>query len=241
MPASWTSITSDDDQMELYVAHPASEGPHPAVIVVQEIWGLNAYVQSVSNKLAAEGYFAVAPALYHREGPGTIGLFEETDLAFERLGRLRDDQILADLRATVSFIHAQSNVTSERIGIIGFCVGGRISYLAAANLDGLSTAVDFYGGRCFVGFGTDTSPFDLTQNIRVPLLGLFGEDDQNPTTDEVEQMKRNLTEHGKEFEFHVYPGAGHAFNCEERPTYRRDAALHAWKRTLSWFETHLRN
>ena len=116
MPANWTLVEADGDEMEAYMAYPASEGPHPAVIVVQEIWGVNAYIQSVANKLAAQGFVAIAPALFHREGPGTLGLFEETELAFDRLGRLKDEEILTDLRSTVHFLRELPNVRTDRIG-----------------------------------------------------------------------------------------------------------------------------
>jgi carboxymethylenebutenolidase len=240
MPAAWTTLTVDDQPMEAYRASPAADGPHPAVIVVQEIWGVNAYIQSVANKLAREGYVAVAPALFHREGPGTLGLFEETELAFGRLGRLTDANILSDLESTVRYLQDQPSV-NDRIGIIGFCVGGRIAYLAAANLPELTTAVDFYGGRAFVALGDGPSPFDQTANIRVPLLGLFGEDDPNPSPEDVAKIRSELDRHGKTYEFHTYPGAGHGFNCEERPTYRRDSALHAWGTAIDWFAKHLKD
>jgi len=241
MPANWTLIEADENQLEAYIAYPASDGPHPAVIVVQEIWGVNAYIQSVANKLAAQGFVAIAPALFHREGPGTIGLFEETDTAFDRLSRLKDDEILGDLQATVKFLQHLPNVRPERIGIIGFCVGGRIAYSAAANLESLKAAVDFYGGRCFVAFGDGPTPFEQTADIRVPLLGLFGADDQNPSPEDVLRFKNELEFHDKTFEFHSYPGAGHGFNCEERTTYRREAALHAWGKTIDWLTQYLQN
>ncbi len=241
MPANWTSIEADGDEMEAYMAYPASEGPHPAVIVVQEIWGVNAYIQSVANKLAAQGFLAIAPALFHREGPGTLGLFEETETALERLGRLKDDEIIGDLRATVHFLQELPNARTDRIGIIGFCVGGRIVYSAAANLEPLAAAVNFYGGRCFVAFGDGPTPFEQTASIRAPLLGLFGDDDQNPNSDDVQKLRRELERHGKTFEFHSYPGAGHGFNCEERPTYRREAAMHAWGKAIDWLNRYLQS
>lgn len=241
MPANWTMIEADGDEMEAYMAYPASDGPHPAVIVVQEIWGVNAYIQSVANKLAAQGFLAIAPALFHREGPGTLGLFEETETAFDRPSRFTDEQILVDLRSTVHFLQELPNVRTDRIGIIGFCVGGRIAYSAAATLEPLAAAVDFYGGRCFVAFGEGPTPFEQTANIRVPLLGLFGDDDQNPSSDDVRKMRRELERHGKTFEFYSYPGAGHGFNCEERPTYRREAALHAWGKAVDWLNRYLQS
>ena len=226
--------------MEAYVAVPAGDGLHPAVIVSQEIWGVNAYIQSMANRLAANGYVGIAPALFHREGPGTVGLFEETELAFERLGRYRDDQILADLGATMGYLQGRGDVASDRVGIVGFCVGGRVAYMAAGAVEGIACAVDFYGGRCFVAFGDGASPFDRTADIAAPLLGLFGEDDQNPTPEDVAKLASALDQHGKTYEFHVYPGAGHGFNCEERPTYRREASLHAWGKALEWFERYLK-
>jgi len=240
MPAAWTKIAVDGDEMEAYVAVPTGDGPHPAVIVSQEIWGVNAYIQSMVNRLAANGYVGIAPALFHREGPGTVGLFEETELAFERLGRYRDAQILADLGATMGYLQGRGDVASERVGIVGFCVGGRVAYMAAGAVEGIACAVDFYGGRCFVAFGDGPSPFDRTADIAAPLLGLFGEDDQNPTPEDVAKLASALDQHGKTYEFHVYPGAGHGFNCEERPAYRREASLHAWGKALEWFERYLK-
>jgi carboxymethylenebutenolidase len=240
MPANWTTILVDGQPMEAYVASPAGDGPHPAVIIAQEIWGVNGYLQSMANRLAANGIVGVVPALFHREGPGIVGLFEETETAFERLGRYRDDEILADVRATQAYLQARDDVRSDRIGIMGFCVGGRISYMAAAAVDGLACAVDFYGGRTMVAMGDGPTPFDLTKDIKVPVLGLFGDDDPNPSSADVAKIAAALSEHGKTYEFHSYPGAGHGFNCEERPTYRRDASLHAWGKALEWFDKYLK-
>ena len=240
MPAAWTTITVDGDEMEAYVATPAGDGPYPAVIIAQEIWGVNGYLQSMANRLAANGIVGVVPALFHREGPGIVGLFEETELAIERLGRYRDDQILADVRATHGYLQTRDDVQSDRIGIMGFCVGGRIAYMAAAAVDGLACAVDFYGGRCFVSMGDGPTPFDLTRDIKVPLLGLFGDDDLNPTSTDVAQIAAALKQYNKTYEFHSYPGASHGFNCEERPAYRRDASLHAWGKALEWFDRYLK-
>ena len=240
MPANWTTITVHGQEMEAYVASPAGDGPHPAVIIAQEIWGVNGYLQSMANRLAANGIVGVVPALFHREGPGIVGLFEETELAFERLANYRDDEILADIRATQGYLQGRDDVRSDRIGIMGFCVGGRVAYMAAAAVDGLACAVDFYGGRSMVAFGDGPAPFDLTKDIQVPVLGLFGDDDPNPSPEDVAKFAAALSHHGKTYEFHSYPGAGHGFNCEERPAYRRDSALHAWGTAIDWFATHLK-
>jgi carboxymethylenebutenolidase len=240
MPANWTTITVHGQEMEAYVASPAGDGPHPAVIIAQEIWGVNGYLQSMANRLAANGIVGVVPALFHREGPGIVGLFEETELAFERLANYRDDEILADIRATQGYLQGRDDVGSDRIGIMGFCVGGRVAYMAAAAVDGLACAVDFYGGRSMVAFGDGPAPFDLTKDIQVPVLGLFGDDDPNPSPEDVAKFAAALSHHGKTYEFHSYPGAGHGFNCEERPTYRRDASLDAWGKALGWFDKYLK-
>jgi carboxymethylenebutenolidase len=240
MPAYWTRLNVDGQEMEAYVASPGGEGPHPAVIIAQEIWGVNGYLQSIANRLAADGIVGVVPALFHREGPGIVGLFEETELALERLGRYRDDEILTDVRATLLYLQGRDDVQSDRIGIIGFCVGGRISYFAAAAVDGLACAVDFYGGRCFVAMGDGPTPFELTKDIKVPLLGLFGEDDANPSPEDVANIAAALAKYGKTYEFHSYPGSGHGFNCEERPAYRRDASLDAWAKVREWFARYLK-
>lgn len=240
MPLSWLELDVNGQPMETYLARPQDSGPHPAVIVVQEIWGVNSHIQSVTGRLPASGYVGISPAIFHRQGRHMLTLYEEMDESLAHMGNLKDSEILDDLRAVVSYLQSQPFVDSNRIGITGFCVGGRISYLAAANLPEIKAAVNFYGGRSMVAFGDGKSPVEQTANISAPIMGLFGEDDGNPTKEDVATIEAELKKHGKEYEFHSYPGCGHGFHCDERSSYRREAALDAWCKAIGWFDKHLK-
>jgi carboxymethylenebutenolidase len=122
------------------------------------------------------------------------------------------------------------------LGIVGFCVGGRIAYLAASSCPGLSTAIVYYGGRILIPFGKGPTPFARTANIQCPVMGNFGELDWNPTPDDVRTIEAELQKHGKVRDFIIYPGANHGFNCDERASYHADVSQDAWVRARSWFQ-----
>ena len=130
---------------------------------------------------------------------------------------------------------------SDRIGIVGFCFGGRVSYLAACNVSDLKATVVYYGGRIMGALGGDgASPFDQTSKINSPVLGLFGEEDQNPSPEDVAKIDAELTRLGKDHEFHSYPGCGHGFNCNARSSYRPESARDAWGKAMAWFDKYLK-
>ena len=130
--------------MEGYLTQPQGDGRHPAVVVIQEIWGVNSHIQYMADKLPAQGYVGLAPAMFHREGRMTMGLHEEMDTAVANMGRCTDTNIIADVKAAVDYLKSQSFVQPDRIGIVGFCFGGRVSYLAACNISDLKAAVVYY-------------------------------------------------------------------------------------------------
>ena len=240
MPLTWVDLDVNGETMETYLARPDGPGPYPAVIVVQEIWGVNSHIQSVTGRLPALGYVGISPALFHREGRHTLTLYEEMDESLAHMGNMTDANILADLHAVIAFLQSQPYVQADRIGITGFCVGGRISYLAAANFAEVTAAVDFYGGRSLVAFGNGKSPVEQTPNIKAPIMGLFGEEDGNPSPEDVATIEAELRKQGKECEFHSYPGCGHGFHCDERSSYRREAAQDAWGKAIGWFDKYLK-
>ena len=241
MPASWVDTNVGGQTMEGYLTQPEAAGRYPAVMVIQEVWGVNSHIQSVTDRLPSRGYVGLAPAIFHREGRMTIGLHEELQSAIDRMSKCTADDILADLRAAVDYLKAQPFVQGDRIGIVGFCFGGRISYLASANIHDISAAVVYYGGAIPAPFtGGGPSPLEQTANISAPVLGLFGEEDANPTTADVANIQAELTKHGKAHEFHMYPGCGHGFHCDARDSYRREPALDAWGKTMAWFDKHLK-
>ena len=239
MPASWIDIDVDGSSMEGYLARPEEDGSHPAVVVIQEIWGVNSHIQSVADRLPAQGYVGLAPAMFHRQGRMIAGLHEELPTAIGWMQQCTDAGIVADVRAAVSYLQAQPFV-NDKIGIVGFCFGGRVSYLAAASISDLSASVVFYGGNIMGSLGDGASPYDQSANIACPILGLFGEEDANPTLDDVAKIDGELTRLGKAHEFHNYGGAGHGFHCEVRGSYRPEAAQDAWGKAIAWFDANLK-
>ncbi len=241
MPASWVDMRVGGQTMEGYLTQPEAQGRYPAVIVVQEIWGVNSHIQSVTDRLPSQGYVGLAPAMFHREGPMTLGLHEEMPTALTRLGQCTDANIIADVRAAVDYLKTQPLVQPDRIGIVGFCFGGRVAYLAACNIPDLKATVVFYGGRILQPLGgPGPSPLEQTSKINAPMLGLFGEEDQNPTPADVAKIEAELKKAHKIYDFHMYPGCGHGFHCDARASYRRQAAIDAWGKTMAWFDKYVK-
>ena len=241
MPANWVDINVGGSPMEGYVTRPEGDGPHPAVIVIQEIWGVNSHIQSVADRLPAQGYVGLAPSMFHRQGKMMTGLHDELDTAISRMQQCTDQDIVADVRAAVDYAKAQPFVNSNKIGIVGFCFGGRVCYLAAATIPDLSASVVFYGGNIGGSLGDGLSPLAQTANISCPILGLFGEEDANPTPADVANIDAELNKNDKAHEFHNYAGAGHGFHCDTRASYRPEAAQDAWAKALAWFDKNLKN
>ena len=240
MPSEWVDIDVGGQTMEGYLTKPTDAGPHPAVIVIQEIWGVNSHIQYVADRLPSRGYVGLAPAMFHRQGRMVQGLHEEMETALGWMGNCKDDEIVADVRAAVDYLKAQPNVQSDRIGIVGFCFGGRVSYLAACSVSDLAASVVFYGGRIMVSLGDGPTPLAQTANVSAPILGLFGEEDQNPTPEDVATIAEELTKNNKTHEFHMYPGCGHGFHCNARDSYRPEAARDAWGKAMAWFDQYLK-
>jgi carboxymethylenebutenolidase len=227
--------------MEGYLTQPEAEGRHPAVVVIQEVWGVNSHIQSVTDRLPSRGYVGLAPAMFHREGRMTLGLHEEMNTAIARMGHCTDPNIVADVTAAVDYLKAQPFVRADRIGIVGFCFGGRVAYLAACNISDLKASVVYYGGRILQPLGSEgASPLAQTAKITAPVLGLFGQEDANPTPADVLKIEAELKKHGKAHEFHMYPGCGHGFHCDGRASYRAEAARDAWGKTMAWFDKYLK-
>jgi len=235
MASRWDTVDTADGRMRCYVSAPPGAGPHPAVVVIQHAGGVDDFIRSMSDRLAAEGFVAVAPDLYHREDPGS------SDDAMTRMGRLRDVNIVSDVNAAVAHAAGLADVSGDRIGITGFCMGGRVAYLMAASSPAIKASVVFYGGNIMVSWGQGPAPFELSSQTGCPLLGLFGEDDPNPNPADVAKIDAELTSLGKEHEFHSYPAAGHGFMNEARPSYREEAARDAWRRCVQWFGRYLKS
>lgn len=235
MKASWEKITVDNSPMGLYLAQPEGRGPFPAIVVIQNQDGVREFTQEMTRRVAEAGYVGIAPQLYHREGePNTP---EET-ANFKNFRR--DIHVINDINATVNFLGGCANVEGSRLGIVGFCMGGRVAFLMAAASKSFKAAVDFYGGGVHSQWGNDRpAPAELAGEISCPIQGHFGELDKNPPPDEMRTLDAELTRLRKEHEFFFYPDAPHGFNRRGSKGYKPDHDKISWVRTLDFFVRHL--
>lgn len=229
------TVTTDVEGqgMALYVASPEGNGPFPGIVVVQHAPGVDGFVHTMVHRLTEAGLVAVAPDLYHRLDPMMDGV--------DKRKQLDDREIIADVNASVAFLRRHAAVEAARLGIIGFCMGGRAVYLMAAVNPHFRAAVAYYGGNIMVPWGVDVdAPFARTGDIQCPLMFHFGAEDTNPSPDDMRQLDNELTRHQKRHEFYTYAGAGHAFmNFLSTDRYRKDAATASWTRTLEFFDRFL--
>ncbi|HKK05002.1 MAG TPA: dienelactone hydrolase family protein [Gammaproteobacteria bacterium] len=225
--------TVDSQQMGIYAAVPQGEGPFPAVVVIQHAWGVDEFTRTMADRLAEAGFAAAAPQLYHRLAQEGNGL--------EMMKQLRDVEVIADVDATVDWLGGQPTVDGDRIGIIGFCMGGRVSYLMAAANPKIKASVVYYGGNIQKAWGEDVpTPFERSGEIHAPILFHFGVDDANPSPQDMALYDTELTRLGKVHEFHSYPNAGHAFMDFTNPDRHREAAARlSWPRTLGFLNRYL--
>jgi carboxymethylenebutenolidase len=251
MPSYWENLRFgegesgyQDQDMATYVSFPTGTGgPYPAIIVIQEAFGVNHHIQKVCDQFAKEGYVAYAPALFHRSHPNPMLGYGENEAAVRGryMGALNDEEIVHDINVTIDYIHRNPRTQGQRIGIVGFCVGGRIAYLAATSCPDLSAAVCYYPGRVLIPFGEgNKAPIDLTGNIKIPVMGNFGGKDQNPSPADVQKIDAALTAAKVSHDFKSYPDAGHGFHCDERASFNDAASKDAWQRTVSFFNRHVK-
>jgi carboxymethylenebutenolidase len=229
------------DTGEAYYARPAGKGPFPGVVLIHHMPGWDDWTMEATRKLAHNGFAAIAPHLYFRHGPGT-----PDDLAAKArsAGGVSDEQVMADVKGAMDFLRAQPEANGK-VGMIGFCSGGRHTYLAACTLPGIDAAVDCWGGNVIVDDPTQitpqrpVAPVDLTEKMTAPLLGLFGNEDKNPSPDQVNRTEDVLKKLGKTYDFHRYDGAGHGFFAAERPGYRAEQATDGWQKVIAFYRKHL--
>jgi carboxymethylenebutenolidase len=229
-----------DDEIEAYLARPLGPGPHGSVVVIHHMPGYDAGTKEIVRTFADHGYAAVCPNLYWREAPGA----EPDDAAatVRAAGGVPDDRLVGDVGGAAAYLRSLPTANGK-VGVIGYCSGGRQSFLAACSLP-LDAAVDCYGafvtGTPPDGFPLQVSPIvDRTPQLRCPLLGLFGQDDKYPNPEQVDELEAALKDHGKTYEFHRYEGAGHAFFSVDRPSYRPEAAMDGWRRIWDFFGRYL--
>lgn len=230
------TLDTPDGAMDVYEAAPEG-APKGAVIVIQEAFGVNDHIQDVTRRFAAAGYLGVAPALFHRAGGGTAS-YDDFSKVMPLFEGVSDDGVLADVDATIAHVAAQGFERS-RIGIVGFCFGGRVTFLVAARR-ALGAAVGFYGGGIVSASGLGLPPLiEEAATLQTPWLGLFGDLDQGIPVEGVEELRRALGDAPVAAEVIRYADAEHGFHCDARDAYHQASATDAWERTLEWFDTHL--
>lgn len=237
LTAGEVRVPTGDGEMVAYRAQPASGGPFPVILVVQEIFGVHEHIADVCRRLAKLGYQAIAPELFARQGdPRMISNVQE--LLSTIVSKVPDAQVMSDLDACVAWAGAHGG-EPDRLGITGFCWGGRITWLYAAHNPRLKAGVAWYGR--LVGQAsalTPAHPVDLAAKIQAPVLGLYGGADQGIPLDTVQAMRERLEAAGGRSMIHVYDEAPHAFHADYRPSYRAEPAQDGWQRMLAWFREH---
>jgi carboxymethylenebutenolidase len=226
---------------EAYYARPLGPGPWPGVVLIHHMPGWDWWIKEATRTLAYNGFPTIAPHLYFREGPGSP---DDVGARVRAAGGVSDEQVMGDVRGCMNFVRAQP-YSNGKVGVIGFCSGGRHAYLAACTHPDFDAAVDCWGGNVIVDDKAQlnakrpVAPIDLTENLRCPLLGLFGNDDENPNRDQVNRTEAVLKKLGKSYEFHRYDGAGHAFFNAARNAYRPEQALDGWSNVFAFFNRYL--
>ena len=228
------------DQISGYLARPLGAGQYPCVIVLHEVFGLVPHIKEIARKLAGNGYIAIAPDLHHREGPGDP---EDVAAVVREAGGNPDSRTVGDVEGAVSLLKSLP-YSNDKVGIIGFCSGGRQTFLSACTIPSINAAVSCYGGRIVAGpedlnERQPRAPIDLTSDLSCPLLGLFGAEDSSPSPNHVQIIEQELKLHDKVYETYVYDNAGHAFFADYRPSYRQHASVDGWERIFGWFNKHL--
>ena len=233
--------TKDGKEMVAYRAMPASGQGFGTVIVVQEIFGVHAHIADMARRFAKAGYYAIAPELYFRQGDPK-GYTEIPKLISEVVAKVPDAQVMGDLDSCVEFAKGEGKADTAKLGITGFCWGGRITWLYAAHNPGLKAGVAWYGRvEGNTSELTPKNPIDLAKELKAPVLGLYGGADTGIPNDGVDRMRAALkagSPAAQKSEIVTYPDMPHAFNADYRPSYRKEAAEDGWKRALAWFKAN---
>jgi carboxymethylenebutenolidase len=226
------------DTVHAWVARPTTEGPHPGVVVLHHMPGWDEFTFEFCNRLAFHGYIAIAPNLYDRYGQGAP---DDVAAAVRADGGVSDESVLGDARAALEWLQARDDFNG-RAGVTGSCSGGRHALLAATVIPGFTSVADLWGGGAVPGKETEkrpVAPVAITDQLQIPILGIFGNEDHSPTAAEVDLHEEELKKHGKDYEFHRWDGAGHGFLYYHNNLYRPEQAMEAWERILAFFDRTL--
>lgn len=232
---------ADGDLINAYIARPLGPGPFPGIVAIHHMPGWDEWYREATRKFAHHGYVAISPNLYFRDGHGTP---EDVAAKVRASGGVADDQVVGDLTGAMRYLRSLPYINGK-VGIWGTCSGGRHAYLTACRVPEFDALIDCWGGRVVMAEADLTdkfpvAPIDYTKDLSCPLLGIFGEDDHSPTVEQVAQHEAELQKHGKDYEFHMYPDAGHGFFYYNRPNYRQAQAVDGWAKMFAFLEQHLR-
>jgi len=229
------------DQGEAYYARPTRPGKCGGVVVIHHLPGWDEWITEVVRKFAHHGYAAISPHLYFRDGPGSP---DDIGARVRASGGVPDDQVVGDVKAAIAYLRAQPN-SNGKVGVIGFCSGGRHAYLCGCRLPEIDAVIDCWGGNVIVddrgqlNAKRPVAPIDLSEQLRAPLLGIFGNDDENPNADQVNRTEAVLKKLGKDYEFHRYDKAGHAFFNTARQAFRPEQAADGWSKVFAFLRKTL--
>jgi len=232
------SVPSGSEKMPCYVARPAAGGPYPGIVVVMEAFGLNGNIRALADRFAAEGFAVISPNLYFRQPDNVVG-YDNLPGAIKLMGSLTDGQIAADMTASINFLKGQKDV-KPKFGTTGFCMGGRVAFLAAVRNGDVHATVPFYGGGMTrAGQPGGKAPVDDAANLKGPVLAYFGGKDAFIPVAEVDKFRDALNKAGKPAEVVLYADADHGFMCNERPSYHPEHAKEAFAKTVAFFKKNL--
>jgi carboxymethylenebutenolidase len=230
----------DGEWINAYFARPLGPGPFPGIILIHHMPGWDEWYWEATRKFAHHGYAALSPNLYYRSGHGTP---EDVAAKVRAEGGVADEQVLGDLAGALGYMRSLP-ILNGKVGVFGTCSGGRHAYLAACRIPGFDAIIDCWGGGVVMAEADlspkrPVAPVDYTADLSCPILGLFGAEDHSPTPEQVAIHEQALKQHGKQYEFHMYPNAGHGFFYYHRPAYRQEQAVDGWEKIFAFLQKQL--
>ncbi len=230
-----------NDQIHAYFGRPNSPGPHPGIVLVHHMPGWDEFFRETARRFVDHGYVVISPNLYERFGHGTP---PDVAASVRAEGGVSDESVIGDCQASLEYLRGL-DYCNGKVGIIGTCSGGRQSFLVACRVPGFSALVDCWGGNIIMSPDRITekqpvAPIEYTEGLSCPMMGIYGNEDQNPSADQVNQLEAELVKHGKNYEMHRYDDAGHGLWYYDRPMYRQEQAMDSWNKTLEFFGQNLK-
>jgi carboxymethylenebutenolidase len=231
---------ANGELINAYFARPLGSGPFPGIVLAHHMPGWDEWYREAARKFAQHGYLAISPNLYFRAGHGTV---EDVAAKVRAQAGIPDDLAVADLAGGMLYLRSLP-YSNNKVGIFGTCSGGRHAYLTGCRVEGIDAVVNCWGGGVVMkqehlSDNYPVAPIDYTKDLSSPVLGLFGEEDVSPTPEDVAELEKALKEHGNEYEFHMYPDAGHGFFYHHRPSYRQEQAMDGWEKIFDFLGKHL--